>query len=583
MPESYEAVIAVEGTRFIQLQRSFGDVIKARPVQRGDFVVMSNNPQGDRFWLKIQDSNWLVSLLDGRRKPIPIKGSSPFWFSPNGKYLVYYDIQRHQYFSYYVDSDKIKLISAGLPSSVFARHNEFRHPINKPRDPQVSECVGLAGWPEDSNYVFVYSDHDIWRLDLQGGARPINVTNGFGQKHSVKFRFLTRSQQPLLDLPLTQPLLLTAFNPNTKENGFYQVVLGGSGDPTLLTMGPYTYFHSNLGVMNPVMFDNGQIPIKAKDANVWIVKRQSGRESPNFYLTRDFKVYKPLTTIHPEQAYNWLNPTLIGWMQPDGNVTQGILYKPDNFDPAKRYPVIFVVYEQLSQRLHQFPNPDYAGAFINIPWFVSRGYLVFTPDIHFVVPKKGASALLTVSSGVKALAKYRYVDTSKLAIVGHSYSGVMINYIVTHSSLFSASIAGAGASDAISSALQLNGAGLEKGGSSLGLTEYRMGVSIWDRPDMYLSESPILNAHKVTTPLLLFHSMIDGLPWEQALEMFTALRRLGKMTWLIQYDDAGHEANGKDAEDYSKRITQYFDHYLKGERPPIWMTRGIRYSQRGIE
>ena len=84
--------------------------------------------------------------------------------------------------------------------------------------------------------------------------------------------------------------------------------------------------------------------------------------------------------------------------------------------------------------------------------------------------------------------------------------------------------------------------------------------------------------------MILFHSMIDGaVPWEQAVELFLSLRRLGKRAWMLQYDEGNHGVGGKDAVDYTIRITEFFDHYLKGARPPLWMTRGIRASRKGVD
>ncbi len=69
----------------------------------------------------------------------------------------------------------------------------------------------------------------------------------------------------------------------------------------------------------------------------------------------------------------------------------------------------------------------------------------------------------------------------------------------------------------------------------------------------------------------------------QGVEMFLALRRLGKKVWMLQYDNGDHGVNGKDAEDYTIRFTQFFDHYLKGAPAPRWMTEGIPANLKGIE
>ena len=102
------------------------------------------------------------------------------------------------------------------------------------------------------------------------------------------------------------------------------------------------------------------------------------------------------------------------------------------------------------------------------------------------------------------------------------------------------------------------------------------GLSIWDHQQLWLANSPVLNAHKVSTPLLIFHCKADdAVPWAQAVEMFVSLRRLNKRAWMLQYDNGTHNVNGKDAKDLTIRVNQYFNHYLKSAPAPIWMSQGI--------
>ncbi len=69
----------------------------------------------------------------------------------------------------------------------------------------------------------------------------------------------------------------------------------------------------------------------------------------------------------------------------------------------------------------------------------------------------------------------------------------------------------------------------------------------------------------------------------QSVEFFTGLRRLEKPVWMLQYDEGGHGVSGKDAVDWTIRMTQFFDYYLKGAAPPKWMTEGIPAKLKGIE
>lgn len=319
----------------------------------------------------------------------------------------------------------------------------------------------------------------------------------------------------------------------------------------------------------------------------WIVTRESATEYPNFYVSKDLRQFTPLTNLQPQRVYNWLTTEVVSWRMYNGQLSTGILYKPENFNPTKKYPVIFNYYEKFSHRCFQFAMPGLTTDNINIPWFVSRGYLVFTPDIQYAVAGLpggmtiSEAAYNAVASAADYLAQRPYVDKNKMAIQGHSFGGHETNGIITQTNLFAAAAEGAGYSDHVSAYLSLtnlNEDGItDEWDNKIDHFNQRMGATPWERPDLFRKNSPVQNANKVTTPLLIFHNRKDGsVNFRQGVEMYMALRRLGKPCWLLQYDNSGHMlANKKDALDYTIRLTQYFDHYLKGTPAPQWMTMNM--------
>ncbi|WP_217602355.1 prolyl oligopeptidase family serine peptidase [Chitinophaga sp. GbtcB8] len=582
---SYRAVISTNSNKIIQLEKENEFVVATPP--KGDFVVVLHRVQGDRFWLGINpanpampNTNYLLSLKDGTITPIKTAGFSLFTFSPDGKYLVYYDGTKDNadYYSYDLSTGKTINISSIIPRKTLAFNNEFYTGTSN------IAPSGIAGWLQGGAGLLVYDNYDIWLLDPTGNNQPKNITNGYGRTNHTRLR-LANEQDRFHKSVLHKKdasLLLTGFNVNTKYNGFYRKQVNRRGDPELLTMGPWTlcYEPGYQATATDHTFSHGMSPFKAVDTDTWVVQRQTSSEAPNYFLTTDFKNYKALTNLYPQQEYNWLTTELLTWKQLDGIMSQGILYKPENFDPKKQYPVLFNYYQQFSGRMYEYPEPAFMTTNINIPWFVSRGYLVFTPDIHFTVGKFGQSAYNTLVSAAQMLSRLPYVDAKHMGLNGHSAAGYSTNYLVTHTDIFAAALEGAGVSDIISSALQLGG----DGRSRLAGSEYLHGGSLWEKRNDYLENSPILNADKVTTPLLIFHNKGDGaVPWEQAVELFVALRRLQKPVWMMQYNNNSHGVSGKDAIDFTIRVTQFFDHYLKGAPPPIWMTEGIPARLKGIK
>jgi dipeptidyl aminopeptidase/acylaminoacyl peptidase len=578
-PKVITAVIGTGGNKIVILENEFEKILFLPPI--GDYAVLKARKSGDKFWSRQIDTTWLISLKDGSRIYLKTSKNNLISFSPTGKYIVYFNSEKENYFSYNFQTFELKNISLKVPHGLLTHNNEYEFPQGGDNYP-----VGDAIWLGDTA-LFVYDDYDIWKLDPNGQKSPTDMTNGYGRLHHLKFRF-SDTKWPTVQFSGKSFYLLSAFNTLNKYNGFYRLFIDGNRNPEVLTLGPYCF---NPGVpyvlpLNSNDFDVVDLkPVKAKQANVWIVKRQTTNQPLNYFSTTDFKQFKPLTYLEQNKDYNWLTAELVNFKQIDGIGTQGILYKPENFDVKKKYPLIITYYEQLSHRLYEFPIPKYSkDAHINIPWFVSHGYLVFTPDIHFQKGKMGRSAYNTVVSSALHLSKLDFVDSKRIGISGHSFGGFETNYILTHSNLFSAAIEGAGTSDWISSSLQLAGKSFQEK-SRLETYEPEIGAPFWQRPDLYIENSPVFLANKVNTPLLIFHCQNDeGVPWAQAIEFFISLRRLGKKVWMLQYNNGGHSLGlRRDRIDFTTRITHFFDYYLKNALAPKWMTEGIPATLKGVE
>jgi len=173
-------------------------------------------------------------------------------------------------------------------------------------------------------------------------------------------------------------------------------------------------------------------------------------------------------------------------------------------------------------------------------------------------------------------------------LMGHSFGGYETNYIITHSHLFGAAVSFSGVSDFVNGYNGISGARADNGKSLQFIYEIgqnRLGSTLWQRPDVYIENSPIFNADKISTPVLLMANYGDeNVPCEQGFEFFMALRRLHKKAWLLQYDNASHMVfDPTDQRDLTLRMQQFFDYYLKGKIPPKWMTEGIPASEKQVD
>lgn len=519
----------------------------------------------------IEGEEYLVSYVDGSRKKVKdlragrIYGS---FLSPGGKYVLYFDADSQNYFSFQVDGE----ITRNVTHHILTTWTR----VNNGRPDNAYDAIGIAGWTCGDSSVLLYDQYDIWKVSLDEKAPPENLTNRFGVRNHIVFKIV--DNKPGVFVSFGDKLMLSAFDLENKNNGFYYKKIGSGGDPRLLTMGPYVYDYPD---NDPNI--EGEDPKADNESRGYLVRRMTADESPNYFFTSDFSNFTPLSFVHPEKNCNWIRSELINWKGLDGCKLQGILYKPENFDPARKYPVIIYYYETLSDRLHMYLEPELSGGSLNIPWYVSNGYLVFTPDIHYEVGEIGESVVNSVVSGANELANKPWVDSSRMGIQGLSLGGYETIYLVAHTHLFAAACAASGLSDLVSAYGSLAGTGASLEGMHE-LTYLRMGATIWQRPDLYIKNSPIFTIDKVTTPLLIMATRKDGAcPFTQDVELFTGMRRLKKKVWMLQYDDGNHVIGGKSATDFTIRMAQFFDHYLKGSPAPIWMTEGIPAFMKGNE
>jgi dienelactone hydrolase len=567
---TYTSVIDIADRAVIRLEQENEQIVS----HHGNMALvrheMGNKGSYESHWnIAAQLAFYLVSVKDGSRKLLKnhiLNYNEALELSPDGKWIVYYDINLKNYFSYQLATGITRNITKGISAFWTKSDNDWPEPIL---------MRGIEWLPRDEA-MLIRDNFDIWQIDLEGIRKPLNLTNGYGRKHLITFQVFNTEPSIYTCTDRKSFLIISAFNTVTKDRGFYRATLGVSVDPELCSMGPYVYgeWSGHSGPNYP--------PIKAAKSDSYLVLRMNAKEAPNYFITKDFKKFTPLSNVQPQKAYNWITTELIHWKTLGGNINSGILYKPEDFDPSKRYPVIFDIYEIRSDELNLYIRPKASEDRINIPWFVSNGYLVCTPDIHYKIGEPGLSVYNSVVSAAGYLSKMPWVDAQRMGIQGHSFGGYETNYIVTHTHLFAAACAASGASDLISMYGSVSIGGYHKYHEER--QQGRMGATLWQVPGLYIRNSPIFNADKVTTPLLLLNNKEDiSVPFTQGVEFFTALRRLGKKVWMLQYDGSKHSVFPEMAIDYHIRMVQFFDHYLKKMPAPRWMTRGIPAVLKGID
>jgi dipeptidyl aminopeptidase/acylaminoacyl peptidase len=576
-PRIFSAVVCLEDHAIYRIEKE--DEITITKNESFAVVVSCKGAENEWHWNKASLATInLVSLKNGSRTVINqnVKGSmnnilSSYFLMPGGKYVIYFNPERGNYFSYEIGTG----IKRNITSYINAKWTTYVK-RDLPMAPYMP--IGFAGAIKTGEAVLLYDQCDIYQVDPLMKNPAINLTNNYGRIHNIEFR-LALDEKKYFDRH--EVVVLRHLNTNKKHDGFYRIQIGRTKAPDSLTSQPYIF----KGTWEDDRF-HPESPIKAKNIDIYLVRRMSAKESPNYYWTTDFSTYHKITSIHPEKEYNWIKTDLVTWTTVDGHESQGIIYKPENFNPERKYPLIFYYYENSSEGLNGFIRPELTSGALNIPYYVSNGYLVFLPDMHYKIGYKGQSVMNIILSAVKFLSKCPYIDSKRMGLQGHSRGGWQTNYIITHTNIFAAAMSSSGFCDYISlyNGLHTSEFGGTSRQSSYEIGYQRIGSTLWQKPNLFIENSPVLNANRIITPLLIMANNNDkDIPFEQGIEFFTALRRLGKRAWMLQYDEGGHLVTGKASEDLETRMKQFFDHYLMGNYPPIWMTTGIPASLKGDE
>lgn len=561
-PKSYMAVLNLMNNEIIRLQSQYDFI---QPYDGTPNWILVNHKKGafnENHWSSLsQDDLSVISTVTGEGQRIKLSYGTRI--SPTGKFITGYLVDSSDIYLYEIASKKYINLTQKIPIPNRDKHFDF--PVNT-----YEKGLKIGGWLEHDEKLIVYDYYDVWLIDSKGIDLPICLTNGLGRINNISFNISGPGEIKLLKNHST--IILNAFNNITKQNGYYSIRLASNSNIKMLTMGDYVYEGNRRAPL-------GSTPaIKSLYSNTWLVKRSNSISPINYFVTKDFIKFTQLSNNKLDDHFNNVNPQLIQWKTSSGDTLQGIIYYPQDFDSIKKYPLIVNFYEKRSDELNSFNQPDVSRELINIPWFVSRGYIVCVPDINFKIGYPGQSALESITSVTDEMIKYKWVDSSLIGIQGYSFSGFLTNYIVSHTNRFKAAVAGASCCDIINlynnifeRFMGISCQDFFEGG------QMRMGGTLWEKTNLYIENSPILNASNITSPLLLINNKNDEIvPFLQGVEMFTALRRLKKRVWLLQYDDCGHHVNTPlSSWDYTKRMTQYFDFYLKGLSEPEWMSKGV--------
>ncbi|PIQ63434.1 MAG: acylaminoacyl-peptidase [Bacteroidetes bacterium CG12_big_fil_rev_8_21_14_0_65_60_17] len=546
----------------------------SRQLETEDMPVVSVSLKGDGEW-GLGESNlpyrqeiswdsprymdaWAVHVETGERTAVFEGLQSNASLSPGGSWITWWDGAEEAWFAYGTSSGEVVNLSAALPYRVTNPLHDW---------PMLPSSEGSAGWSEDDGLFLMYDPHDVWAVDPDQPAEPRSLTEGTGRELGMRFR--------VVDLDPDNPWVesefyLSAFHYDTKQTGYWRDRIRGSRQPEELISGEARY---------------SRLERARQNRDVFMYSRETFSQYPEISLSGpNLTNARVVSTTNPQQAdFFWGSGQLVQWTSLDGLLLDGILYTPEGFDPDREYPMMVYFYEKNSEGLFNYYAPRASRSIIDRAFYVSRGYLLFVPDIPYKVGYPGESAMNAVMPGVTHLIAQGFVDADRIGVQGHSWGGYQIAHMVTRTNLFAAAEAGAPVVNMTSAYGGIRWASGMSRMFQYERTQSRIGGTLWNAQQTYILNSPLFYADKVETPLLMMHNDEDGaVPWYQGIEYFVALRRLGKPVWMLNYNGEAHGLqNLHNKRDFSIRMQQFFDHYLMDAPAPVWLAEGIPAVKKG--
>ncbi|MFT4538896.1 MAG: dipeptidyl aminopeptidase/acylaminoacyl peptidase [Planctomycetota bacterium] len=582
---SYLAVWQRDANRLVQLgSERVPDVRVPRKGECARALGTSNLPyERSRSWdVPGYQDVWAIEVDSGQARQLLTRQRGRYQMSPGGAYVYGWDGAARSWLTVDASGGRPKHISAGLPHAI----DDHRHDT-----PQVTRSYGSAGWTDGDERFVIYDRYDLWSLDPSGRSEARCLTHGLGRARTTELRW--RDVDVDEEWMGAGPWLLSAMHVDTRDAGFWMLddpaAAQRSGSSIASTASAVDTTSAAADDSSPRELLSGawrfSNPVRAEEGGLLRLTRENYQDFPDLWVAeQDMQGLRRISDANPQRAeYYWGSAERFEWTSTAGEELDGTLYKPEGFDPQQAYPLLVYFYERSADRLHSHHTPIPSRSTIRFPYYNSRGYIVFVPDIHYEIGYPGRSAEHAVLPGIAKLIDQGIADPERIGVQGHSWGGYQIAWLITQTNLFAAAVSGAPVSNMTSAYGGIRWASGLSRMFQYEKSQSRLGGTLWDASQRYVENSPLFFADNVETPVVILHNDEDGaVPWYQGIELFVALRRLDKPSWLLNYNGEQHGLTQyANKRDYAIRMAQFFDHYLLGAPAPVWLQSGVDALDKG--
>ncbi len=481
-----------------------------------------------------------------------LRGASSL--APDGRTVLFWD--DGNFHAYDVATKVVTNVTGGAPVSFVDTEDD--HNVDRP-------STNIVGWSKDGRFALVSDNYDVWRIGMAGKSWANLTVNGRTERIRYTRRISTDPRER--DIDLTKPVFMAAMQSRTKKEAIVRIDPAKAG-----------------AVVVTGWRDARHAPMKARDADVWLSSIQSATRFPDYWRV-SFGAGGISDSVRLSDANPNMNGVawsagsrLVSYVTEKGDSLQGALYLPAGYQEGKQYPTLVFIYELQSDNLNSFQSPNFSSspnALIGV--HNSRGYAVFLPDIVYKLNDPGMSAVWSVVPAVKAAIRTGVVDSANVGLHGHSWGGYQTAFLIGQTNIFKSAVAGAPLTDMVSmySSVYWNTGSANQ--PIFQSSQGRFKGNFIENREAYERNSPNRYADKIKTPLIILHDDKDGaVDFNQGITFYNTLRQLDKDVILLEYVGENHGlAQLKNRKDYSLRLMEYWDSYLKGEKAPEWLERGI--------
>jgi len=505
---------------------------------------------------------YLVDLETGNQTLMVENNFYDVQLSPSATYFTYFDNKQLEYKFRDLKTNKENCITCESKMNILSDINGM---------PIVDGPMGAIGWTNKETGILIQAEHDILYYDIAKN-KTSSITQFFRTEEkdtNYNYNIYNLKEDSILIAP--ENCILTRFDEKTKAMSVYRIE---GTFPMLSFVQLDASNHNYLGFR------------QAKNNKAILYQKHSNTDYPDLYVSHEKgETSRKLSFLNPQQSeYNWSTVELINWKSYSGIPLEGLLYKPEDFDPNKKYPLLVYFYEMYADEIHNHYAPKPTASIIFPTEYASAGYVVLIPDIRYTPGHPAQGAYDCIMSGTDAVLKLLpNVDSTRMGLQGQSWGGYQTAQLVTMTNRYKAAMAGAPVSNMISAYGGIRwGSGFSRQ-FQYEHTQSRIGKTIWEAPELYIENSPLFHLPKVNTPLLVMANDKDGaVPWYQGIELYMGLRRLDKPVWMLNYVGDDHNLmKPANRMDLSIRMRQFFDYYLQGKDAPVWLLEGVPALEKG--